>query len=109
MVRAGGVYSFDGRPRRWGDMPEMDGKLLNVLTDRVIAHRSHRLSPAERAEVARIARGLACKDAARVAGLSLETVRTLRKVIYRKLRLAGSHELLSTLLQLALAMLASSE
>ena len=90
-------------------MAELDGTLLHVLTDKVAARARGRLSPAERAEVLRIAQGLACKEAASVAGLSTQTIRTMRKFIYRKLGVAGSHEVLSALLQLSLAMLAGSE
>jgi DNA-binding CsgD family transcriptional regulator len=88
-------------------MAYSEDSLLCVLIEKIDSQGGHRLSPAERAEALRIAQGLPSKDAASVAGLSVQTIRTLRKLIYRKLRLGGSHELLSTLLQASLAMLAS--
>jgi DNA-binding CsgD family transcriptional regulator len=62
------------------------------------------LTPAERSEVLRMAQGFACKDSAAAANVSPETIRARRKRIYRKLHLAGSSELISTLL-LSLQML----
>jgi DNA-binding CsgD family transcriptional regulator len=62
------------------------------------------LTPAERAEVLRIAQGFACKD-----GVSPETIRARRKRIYRKLDVPGSGELLASLLSLSLKMLAKGE
>ena len=67
------------------------------------------LTPAERAEVLRIAQGFACKDSAAAAGVSPETIRARRKRIYRKLDVAGSGELISSLLTLSLKMLAQGE
>jgi DNA-binding CsgD family transcriptional regulator len=67
------------------------------------------LTPAERAEVLRIARGFACKDSAADANVSPETIRARRKRIYRKLSVAGSGELISALLAFALGMLAKGE
>jgi DNA-binding CsgD family transcriptional regulator len=67
------------------------------------------LTPAERAEVLRIAQGFACKDSAAAAGVSPETIRARRKRIYRKLNLAGCGELISVLLALSLQMLAKGE
>ena|SRR5690242_21765766 len=67
------------------------------------------LTPAERAEVLRIAQGFACKDSAAAAGISPETIRARRKRIYRKLDLSGSGELISTLLTMSLQMLAKGE
>ena len=67
------------------------------------------LTPAERAEVLRIAQGFACKDSAAAAGVSPETIRARRKRIYRKLDMSGSGELISTLLGYALKMLAAGE
>ena len=67
------------------------------------------LTPAERAEVLRIAQGFACKDSAASAAVSPETIRARRKRIYRKLRLAGAGELLSALLGMSLTMLARRE
>ena len=67
------------------------------------------LTPAERAEVLRIAQGFACKDSAAAAGVSPETIRARRKRIYRKLDVPGSGELLASLLSLSLKMLAKGE
>jgi len=67
------------------------------------------LTPAERAEVLRIAQGYACKDSAAAAGIASETVRARRKRIYRKFDVPGSSELISQMLALSLAMLASGE
>lgn len=64
------------------------------------------LTPAERAEVLRIAQGFACKDSAAAAAVSPETIRARRKRIYRKLGVSGSGELIAVLLARALAMLA---
>ena len=50
------------------------------------------LTPAERAEVLRIAQGFACKDSAAAAGVSPETIRARRKRIYRKLDVARRRE-----------------
>jgi DNA-binding CsgD family transcriptional regulator len=68
-----------------------------------------RLTPAERAEVLRMAQGFACKDSAAAAGVSPETIRARRKRIYRKIDLAGSNELISAMLALSLKMLARGE
>jgi DNA-binding CsgD family transcriptional regulator len=68
-----------------------------------------RLTPAERAEVLRMAQGFACKDSAAAAGVSPETIRARRKRIYRKIDLAGSNELISAMLALSLQMLARGE
>jgi len=67
------------------------------------------LTPAERTELLRMAQGFACKDSAAAASVSPETIRARRKRIYRKLNLAGSSELISTLLARSLAMLAKGE
>ena len=68
-----------------------------------------RLTPAERAEVLRVAQGFACKDSAAAAGVSPETIRARRKRIYRKIDVAGANEVISALLALSLKMLASGE
>jgi DNA-binding CsgD family transcriptional regulator len=60
------------------------------------------LTPAERAEIIRIAQGYACKDSAASANVSPETIRARRKRIYRKLEVSGSGELISALLALSL-------
>ena len=64
------------------------------------------LTPAERAEVLRIAQGFACKDSAAAGGVSPETIRARRKRIYRKLGVSGSGELIATLLSRALGLIA---
>ncbi|HEY6001929.1 MAG TPA: helix-turn-helix transcriptional regulator [Anaeromyxobacter sp.] len=64
------------------------------------------LTPAERAEVIRMAQGFACKDSAAAANVSPETIRARRKRIYRKIDIGGSGELISRLLALSLRMLA---
>ena len=56
-----------------------------------------------------MAQGFACKDSAAAAGVSPETIRARRKRIYRKLDVAGSGELISSLLTLSLKMLAQGE
>ena len=68
-----------------------------------------RLTPAERAEVLRVAQGFACKDSAAAAGVSPETIRARRKRIYRKIDVAGANEVISGLLALSLKMPASGE
>ncbi len=67
------------------------------------------LTPAERAEVLRIAQGFACKDSAAAGGVSPETIRARRKRIYRKLGVSGSGELIATLLSRALTMIAEGQ
>ncbi|MGB8933096.1 MAG: helix-turn-helix transcriptional regulator [Anaeromyxobacteraceae bacterium] len=67
------------------------------------------LTPAERAEVLRIAQGFACKDSAAAANVSPETIRARRKRIYRKVDVAGSGVLIASMLKLALDMLAVGE
>ena len=67
------------------------------------------LTPAERAEVLRIAQGFACKDSASSANVSPETIRARRKRIYRKLGVGGANEALSSLLALSLQQLASRQ
>lgn len=67
------------------------------------------LTPAERAEVLRIAQGFACKDSAAAAGVSPETIRARRKRIYRKVDVAGSGVLIASMLKLSLEMLANGE
>ena len=68
-----------------------------------------RLTPAERAEIVHIARGFASKDSAAAGDLADETVRARRKRIYKKLRVTGASELISTLLAFALGLLARGE
>ena len=85
-------------------MPHIDIEILSPFTARYLEGRS--LTPAERAEVLRLAQGFACKDSAAAASVSPETIRARRKRIYRKLDVAGSGELISELLAVSLKMLA---
>jgi len=88
-------------------MPQIDVEILVPFTAKFL--EGYTLTPAERAEVLRIAQGFACKDSAAAAGVSPETIRARRKRIYRKLDVAGSGELISTLLALGLEMLTKGE
>src|SRR5512141_2346490 len=81
-------------------MADLDIEILTRIANSVTD--GNNLTPAERAEVLRIARGFACKDSAASANVSPETVRARRKRIYRKLRVAGAGEVLSSLLAAAL-------
>ena len=84
-----------------------DIQVLRLLVDRYLSTTS--LTPAERREVAHIAQGFACKDAATADDRAVETIRSRRKRLYAKLRISGASELLSTLLALSLDMLARGE
>ncbi len=88
-------------------MPQIDIEILSPFAAKFLEGTA--LTPAERAEVLRMAQGFACKDSAAAAGISPETIRARRKRIYRKLDVAGSGELISALLALSLKMLASGE
>jgi DNA-binding CsgD family transcriptional regulator len=66
-----------------------------------------KLTPAERAEVLRIAQAYACKDSAAAQGISEATIRDRRRRIYRRLRMDGPDELISTLLARSLSALAA--
>jgi DNA-binding CsgD family transcriptional regulator len=88
-------------------MPHIDVEVLAPFATKFLAGTN--LTPAERAEVLRLAQGHACKDSAAAAAVSPETIRARRKRIYRKLGVPGSGDLISTLLALALKMLASGE
>jgi DNA-binding CsgD family transcriptional regulator len=88
-------------------MPQIDIDVLVPFTAKALEGKA--LTPAERAEVLRIAQGFACKDSAQAANISPETIRARRKRIYRKLQIAGSGELISALLALSLQMLANGE
>jgi DNA-binding CsgD family transcriptional regulator len=88
-------------------MPQIDIDVLAPFAAK--AFEGSRLTPSERAEVLRLAQGFACKDSAAAAGVSPETIRARRKRIYRKLDMSGSGELISTLLGVALKMLATGE
>jgi DNA-binding CsgD family transcriptional regulator len=88
-------------------MPHIDIEVLSPFTAKFVEGTT--LTAAERSEVLRMAQGYACKDSAVAANVSPETIRARRKRIYRKLDLAGSGELISTLLALSLGMLARGE
>jgi DNA-binding CsgD family transcriptional regulator len=88
-------------------MPQIDPDILAPVASRLLDRA--RLTPAERAEVLRIAQGFACKDSAAAAGVSPDTIRARRKRIYRKLALEGSREVVVALLALSLEMLARRE
>ena len=88
-------------------MAQIDIEILTPFAARFMEGST--LTPAERAEVLRIAQGFACKDSAAAAGVSPETIRARRKRIYRQLAVPGSRELLASLLSLSLKMLANGE
>ncbi len=88
-------------------MPHIDIEILSPFAARYMEGTS--LTPAERAEVLRMAQGFACKDSAAAASVSPETIRARRKRIYRKLDLSGSGDLIASLLALSLKMLAAGE
>ncbi len=88
-------------------MPQIGIDLLSPLAARYT--EGVPLTPAEQAEVLRIAQGFACKDSAAAAGIASETVRARRKRIYRKFDVAGSSELISDMLALCLRILARGE
>src|SRR5574342_737828 len=96
-----------GSSSQGGHMPQIDIEILTPFAAKFLEGTS--LTPAERAEVLRIAQGFACKDSAAAAGVSPETIRARRKRIYRKLDVPGSGELLASLLALSLKMLAKGE
>ena len=87
-----------------------EGAEINILTPFVAKFsEGTSLTPVERREVLHIAQGFAMKDSAAVVGISVETIRVRRKRIYKKVRVSGSVELISTLLGLSLGMLARGE
>jgi DNA-binding CsgD family transcriptional regulator len=88
-------------------MPRIDIDQLTPIATKYVDGTD--LTPAERAEVLRMAQGFACKDSAAAAGVSPETIRARRKRIYRKLDIAGAGELISDLLALSLQMLAKGD
>jgi DNA-binding CsgD family transcriptional regulator len=88
-------------------MPVIDIEILSPFCARFL--EGTKLTPAERAEVLRIAQGFACKDSAIAAGISPETIRARRKRIYRKLELSGSSDVIATLLARSVKMLAAGE
>jgi DNA-binding CsgD family transcriptional regulator len=84
-------------------MPQIDIEILAPFAAKFMEGTN--LTPAERAEVIRMAQGFACKDSAAAANVSPETIRARRKRIYRKIDIGGSGELISRLLALSLKML----
>jgi DNA-binding CsgD family transcriptional regulator len=84
-------------------MPHIDIEVLAPFAAKFMEGTN--LTPAERAEVIRMAQGFACKDSAAAANVSPETIRARRKRIYRKIDIGGSGELISRLLALSLKML----
>ena len=86
-------------------MAQFDIDVLSRIADALIDGKH--LTPAERAELLRIAQGFACKDSASSANVSPETIRARRKRIYRKLGVGGANEALSSLLALSLRHLSS--
>ena len=88
-------------------MPHIDVEILAPFAAKFLEGST--LTPAERAEVLRMAQGFACKDSAAAAGVSPETIRARRKRIYRKLDVSGSGELISSLLTLSLKMLSRGD
>ncbi len=88
-------------------MAHIDIEILQPFAARFLEGTN--LTPAERAEVLRIAQGFACKDSASAAGVSPETIRARRKRIYRKLDVPGSAEVVSKFLALALKMLSKGD
>src|SRR5512142_1163444 len=88
-------------------MPSINVDALATVVVRVPNYSA--LTPAERAEIIRMAQGYACKDSASAADVSPETIRARRKRIYRKLGVPGAGELISWLLALSLESLAARE
>ena len=88
-------------------MPHIDVEILVPFAAKFMEGTN--LTPAERAEVMRVAQGFACKDSAAAAAISPETIRARRKRIYRKLDVPGAGELIASLLASSLRMLASGE
>ena len=88
-------------------MPHIDVEILVPFASKFMEGTT--LTPAERAEVLRVAQGFACKDSAAAANVSPETIRARRKRIYRKLDVPGSGDLIATLLAYSLRMLAAGE
>ncbi len=86
-------------------MPRMDPEYLSRVLSRVTGYAQ--LTPAERAEAARIAQGFACKESADDAHVAPETIRARRKRIYRKLGIGGSGELLALVLKSSLELLSA--
>jgi len=88
-------------------LPVIDPDILVPIVNRFVDRAG--LTPSEKSEVLRLAQGFACKDSAAAADISPETIRARRKRIYRKLDLAGSGELIASLLAMSLRMIAAGE
>ncbi len=88
-------------------MPHIDVEILAPFAAKFMEGTT--LTPAERAEVLRLAQGFACKDSAAAAAVSPETIRARRKRIYRKLDVPGSGHLIASLLALSLKMIAEGD
>ena len=88
-------------------MATPDFEVLTRLVSQLVARAS--ITHDERREILHIARGLSTSKAAEIERVTVAMIRTRRKALYRKLGLAGSSQLLSNLLALALAMLARSD
>ena len=88
-------------------MATPDFEVLTRLVSQLVARAS--ITHDERREILHIARGLSTSKAAEIERVTVAMIRTRRKALYRKLGLAGSSQLLSNLLALALAMLAGSD
>jgi DNA-binding CsgD family transcriptional regulator len=82
----------------------IDPEILVPIVTRFVDREG--LTPAERAEVLRLAQGFACKESAAAAEISPETIRARRKRIYRKLDVGG---VVAGLLGRTLALLVSGE
>ena len=85
-------------------MAAPDVEMLAWLVSRFV--RRAPLTHDERREMLHVARGLAAPESAQIERVLVEVIRTRRKAMYRKLGLAGSTQLMSGLLALALARLA---
>ena len=88
-------------------MPHINVEILLPVVTRYL--EGTRLTPAERAEVLRMAQAFAGKDSAAAANVSPETIRARRKRIYRKLDISGAGELISALLALSLQLLVAGQ
>jgi DNA-binding CsgD family transcriptional regulator len=88
-------------------MAQMDPDLLSSVISAFLNQRLGRklLSPAERTEVVRIAQSVSIRESAAMSGSSSETIRHRRKCMYKKLRVAGSFELASSVLGFSLQLI----
>jgi DNA-binding CsgD family transcriptional regulator len=88
----------------WRDEAEMAAapeiETLRLLVARYVKRTD--LTPDERREILHIARGLSPRESAQIERVMIETIRTRRKNIYRKLKIPGGSELISALLALSL-------